>query len=507
MTTGSKPEHTWRKLAAVMAAAGVIGLAGCNDSDSDNGSSGGDGDSGGDDVTESDFNWEGGTSFSYDGRTPGEISQESDADYNNNENGLITGTTLDGWIDDWAANKPDGVDGDLVILQVSTSYTDEDDNTSYHYIDDPDPATDDVQVYAIDTDRLTETRSNGVIETRSMVPSGAKMDQFLKDYDIDPTSDMIVWAMGVGGAYQNMVMGRGWYMMRYWGTPQENLAVLSGGANHSDVMSNVENGLNQENTRDDAAACDENLTSACLPGDGTVSVADLPENNFALQATLQDVMAVARGDVDAFIWDARSPAEYMSNDAFKNGGAKQGHPNGAAVLSFSNLLVADDSGANTYDVGGAVTPGASYRYKSKADLEDYVAGQEVDGARFQRNYSGSLGKLQSDDVYDLDGDQTSITYCETTYRAMITGIASAVVLGMPNRFYDGAMVEWNSMANIQDKNGEDVLPKDSPWRTDKDELSFYEYNDPANIEPRTIDDAQADSTTAIIEADRNYGSN
>ena len=39
-----------------------------------------------------------------------------------------------------------------------------------------------------------------------------------------------------------------------------------------------------------------------------------------------------------FIWDARSLANY-NGTAFQNTGSRQGHPNGALLLEFSNLLV------------------------------------------------------------------------------------------------------------------------------------------------------------------------
>ena len=491
MSDNNSHQRPWRVLVTTMAAAGVLGMAGCTDENSGNPQDA----------------WSENGEFVYEGNAPKDIAQESASSYDDNVNGLISGSTLDSWINDWSGAKSSlsGVGGDLVILQVSTGATDNngtpdddsDDETVYHYIDGSGDSA--VRVYAIDTSRLVETRSNGVMASRSMVPTGSRMDGFLRDYDIDPTNDMVVWAMGAGGAGNAMRQGRGWYMMRYWGTPKENLAILNGGVNHSAVMSsNVVANTDQDTAITNAGACDENVDAACLPGGGSVSVADLPEDNLALQATQQDVMATARGDVDAFVWDARSEGEYMGT-AFRTGG-KQGHPKGAAFLSYSNLLMTDDADANNNNYG------ASYRYKPRIDLADYMLGREVDGARFQRSYSGSLGQLQNGDIYS-DG-QTVITYCETTFRAMITGIASGVVLGQPTRFYDGAMTEWNHMAHIQTKDGEFLLPSQSPWRTDNG-LSFFKYRDPADTERHpdaTLDDPYASNTNAIIEADRAYRS-
>ena len=86
---------------------------------------------------------------------------------------------------------------------------------------------------------------------------------------------------------------------------------------------------------------------------------------------------------------------------------------------------------------------------------------------------------------------------------MITGVTSAVILGKPTRFYDGAMVEWSSLSNLIDKNGNCILPADSPWRTDV--KSFYR---PATsntlVDTRTITDPYATSANAIIDADKAY---
>lgn len=457
--------HSCRIFTGGLALVAVLGLAGCVDSEEDTISS----------------------SSNFTRNSAAQIAQESDDNYDNNVNGLISGSTLVSWIDDWEANRPPGITGDLIILHVSV-WADPGNGGANTYIT-PDPANG-VRSYAIDTDRLVETRSNGVMNTKSMVPSGETVDQWLKDYAIDPTKDMIVWAMGEGGFGQAMRQGRGWYMLRYWGTEKEHLALLNGGANHEDVIPDTHKGT--------TVTCDENESgTSCLPRNGTVTVRDLPEDNTALQATLEDVMAVARGEVNAFLWDARSSGEYLGT-AFRTGGM-QGHPNNAVLLPYSNLLI------NTDEVTAG--DGHSYRYKPKAVLESYMAGNLVDGAQFERYYSdsGMMEPLRAGDIY-TDG-QVSITYCETTFRAMITGVASAVILGMPNRFYDGAMTEWNHMAHIQTKNGDFLLPSDSPWRTDKATLSYFVYDDPADIErdaTADLDDPYADHTNVIPYADRAY---
>lgn len=428
--------------------------------------------------------------------TPAQIAQESDDNYNNNVNGLITGATLKTWIDDWENNKPAGVEGRLVILDVAPINLGNATNPDYRYIT-PKPQ-EGVLSYGIDPSRLTQVRSNGVIETIQVVPDGNQVDGFLKDYAIDPTKDMIVCAMGNGGYTQAMSQGRCWYMFRYWGTPKKNLAVLNGGLHHPAVIDPTYLGT--------TATCDEVASGgACLPRNGRVSVRDLPEDNTALQATLGDVFDVVKGRTNAFLWDARSATEYSAAPRadgtidFRNGGSKQGHPQGAVLLPYANLLISNDVD------GGALLPTvASYRYKPKAVLREYMSGRMVDGAQFEVWDNGTLRPLTPGEVYQ-DG-QTVITYCETTFRAMITGFASAAILGLPNRFYDGAMVEWNSLSHIQDKFNEFILPIDSPWRTDMVGISVPHdaYNTPANINARVIDDPYAANAEAVVFEDRLY---
>ncbi|MCZ7560629.1 MAG: hypothetical protein M5U30_11655 [Burkholderiaceae bacterium] len=51
--------------------------------------------------------------------SPAQIAQESADSYDDNVNGVISGATLKRWIDDWPANRPAGLTGKLVILQVT----------------------------------------------------------------------------------------------------------------------------------------------------------------------------------------------------------------------------------------------------------------------------------------------------------------------------------------------------------------------------------------------------
>jgi len=178
-----------------------------------------------------------------------QIAQESDADYNNNVNGLITGATLKNWMTNWAANRPAGITGKLVILQAAAG------PGVVQYVK-PDGV--DVFTYLSPSSEWIQTRSNGVIETTSMVPDGTAMDALLKKYAIDPSKDMIVAAMGNGSTSNAMAQGRIWYALRYWGVEKEHLALLNGG--------------NQWLNGNGMAAADFQATASAAPDTGTFSV-------------------------------------------------------------------------------------------------------------------------------------------------------------------------------------------------------------------------------------------
>lgn len=433
--------------------------------------------------------------------TPAAIAQESADDYNENVNGLITAATLKRWKDDWINERPAGITGKLVILQVTagpsdTAGTTADDaftvNTSYIK-----PNGTNVFTYLSPSSEWIQTRSNGVIETASMVPDGAAMDALLKKYNIDPQNDMIVAAMGTGNTGNAMSQGRIWYALRYWGVDKKNLAILNGGNSWLTAQAQtLPAGL---------SSADFAATASSAPNNGHASVRDLLVDNTQLQATVGDMLRILpASDTNVlndgvFIWDARNTSQYSAGETstantitpvasymttFQNSGSRQGHPWGALQLDFTNML---DSAKG-------------YAYKTKAELQAYLDGN-VSGAGF---IDGSYQQVGVGNAYQ-PGD-VIYTYCETTFRAMITGMASTVILGKPTRFYDGAMVEWNSLTAgsvITDATGNAILPEDSPWRTDV--KSFYRAaSSPSLVSQRYITDAYAKSSSAIIDADKAY---
>ncbi|MHB9102006.1 MAG: hypothetical protein ACYC2E_10875 [Sulfuricella sp.] len=429
-----------------------------------------------------------------------DIAIESSADYNDNVYGLITGPTLKRWKNDWVNQRPAGITGKLVILQVTAG------ETGYEYIKTNGTSA---MTYLAPTAEWTMTRSNGVISTSSMVLDGPSMDAQLKKYDIDPQNDMIVIATGTGSGGNIMGQGRAWYALRYWGIDAKNLAILNGG-NKWQADSSLGAGA--------MAAADFSTTVATPPATGLKSVKSLSIDNTALQATVGDVMTgLPTYDTNVkndgiFLWDARTITQYSAGQkrekqdgagtsvcatgaycdpatgydymtSFQNGGSRQGHPFGAIDLNFTNLLDASKG----------------YSFKSKAELASYMNG-EVDASGYGM-VDGSYQLVGAGNAYQA-GD-TVITYCETSFRAMITGIASGVILGHPTRIYDGAMIEWNSLSYLKDLLNNYILPENSPWRTDV--KSFYRVASSSPLVAlRKIIDPFAANANDIINEDKAY---
>lgn len=434
--------------------------------------------------------------------TPQDIAQESAELYDDNRNGLITGKTLKSWIDNWEQNRPKGINGKLVILQQTKG------PAGYEFIK---PNNKNVFTYLENGWR--EPRSNGVTEIAGIVISGPTIDNLIRKYGIDVQNDLIVCAQGTGGSAA-MDQGRCWYSFRYWGVEAKNLAVLNGGNNH----------LNGSWTADDF----QSVTT--INGDPewkkhpspiinrqVSSVRDLKVDNTSLQATLEDVInALPTSDVNNkedgyFLWDGRSLDQYSAGEAsepggaladryssFQNAGSRQSHPRGAVQLNWTNFI---DSSTGLY--------------KTKAQIRAYLQG-EVD--EFGKGFvDGTYQHLGAGNAYQK-GD-IAILWCETSARAAVTQIASAVILGLPTRLYDAAMIEWNSLtAGGVDKNGIEILPANSTWDTSALSAPFFvneankiaarnAYSDPENPAatnaPRIVN-PYADHAGLVIAEDKAY---
>lgn len=423
--------------------------------------------------------------------TPADIAVGSADNYDDNEYGLVTARTLKRWKDNWLVERPAGITGNLVILQVAQGAA------GAEFI-----KGDNENVFSYLETNWLQDRSNGVIKTPSIVPDGPTTDELLRRYGIDPRKDLIVCAQGTGSTGNAMSQGRCWYTLAYWGVDKKHIAVL--------------NGSNKwlRDSSGQFAAADFSATASPIKNQLKASVRDILVDGTLLHATLEDVINILpltdgnQLDDGVLLWDARVKEQYSAGEvleatdaaptdpaydyttSFQNGGSRQGHPRGALQLNFAHLLVGN---------------GSDGLYKSKAELANYFeGGRDGNGKGFIDSTYAPVGAGRA----WQPGDVVYI-YCETAMRAAIAAVASAVILGKPTRIYDGSMVEWNSLTNTTDKNGTLILSATSPWRTDV--LSFYKLNLQSKISPRTdpaatpyIENARAEHADKTIREDKAY---
>ena len=299
--------------------------------------------------------------------SPAAIAQESADDYDDNVNGVISGATLKRWIDDWPANRPAGISGKLVILQVTAG------PAGFEYL-----KSNGTNVFTYLEGGWTQVRTNGVIETIQMVLDGSGVDALLKKYNIDPRNDMIVCAQGTASAGNVMAQGRCWYTLRYWGVDKANLALL--------------NGSNQWNGSGGAlqpAASYFQAAANTAPNSGTISVKQLSVDNTQLQATMADMLKILpSSDLNqrtdgVFIWDARDAGQFSAGEYLEGGSANAanctsltaGVPYCTANVSFNYMSTFQNSGARQGHPWGALQ--LNYVPEGRRKVHYFSAPREV----------------------------------------------------------------------------------------------------------------------------------
>jgi len=378
--------------------------------------------------------------------TPAELSARSAHGYENNESGLIHPDTLSRWLSDWASERPRGIEGDLVILQLGAA------QTALPYA----PSHEGVRTYlANDLPALMEVRLNGVTAIGRSPARGVKVDSYLRRYGIDPARDFVLLASGSAQPGALSALARAWLPLRYWGFAHENLGLLQG---------SVVAGLPDE----------KRVATALEPAsDGAARVPSLGRDHFSLLANVGSVrLAVATElpllDVrseDAF--DGRVLSESASDDTCLDGpplctAIRGGRIPSSLHLPIGQLLTAD---------GARLLP-----------LD------ELDGALS----SAGLGPHDEVVVYDDDGDKSAIAT-----------FALLAVAGVPARWYASSFVEWASLNASHPEPALRALPTDSPWRTDTAGESEVWAELGRGIRPLIVDPYAA-SSDAVTSTDRAY---
>lgn len=413
-----------------------------------------------------------------------DLTNTSADNYDDNQWGLITGSTLEFYVSNWQTNKPSHITGKLVILQSSLANNFSGDASGQSYIKSDN--ANGVYVYHLDDFilpaqsitagfRFNQQRDTGLIKNSVRYQaSGVVVDAWLKFYGIDLSKDLVVFAVGSannnGTTYTNgsqtQDITRGVYWLKYWGADTKHLAILNG-----DIRSNFTNTTYLAAAKDTAP--NEN---------GGFSVKQLRVDNTIITLTLEDVIQIVKNNGAAsisgltgsqIIVDARPTQQFDQVTVGRtNSGANHittawndsGAPaDGTAVTPKKYVLFETHlKGAKTFPWASLLesntgTALGGYKFKDKATLAGIFTGTGVG----QAGYTAGA---------------TIVSQCRTNFEAQVNGFAAQSILGYPTVFYDGSLVEWTSLvANYPDGTegtSFNKLATDSPFRTDTADLSY-----------------------------------
>jgi 3-mercaptopyruvate sulfurtransferase SseA len=414
-------------------------------------------------------------------QSPESLAFSSKDDYNQNQFGLITGSTLKSLAENWGTTKPSGISGKLVILQIQSGTT-----SSGKYF--PTNTSSGVYSYLVEYNSTTQvstifgqSRSNGVTTTETMVPQGSIVDTFLKTYGIHPGKDLIILASDTSTSSNLWNSLRAFYALRYWGLDKKNLGVLNGSI---EQLSNL--GEITTTTSKNTTVKQDNVGIKTLLSDQTIlqaTMGDVIHNVLGGTSTLEKVSTYPSSGV--IFLDARNSSEFSPTSPGQTNG-----PTGKTCVNGSNCKAAFDGnikGSVNLPWANLVKDSASndFRFKSKAEI----------ASSFQ--------------AVGVNGNKQVITYCRTAVRAMVTFFATHAILGYPTRVYDGSWIEWSAFAF--DENDPQVwsnLRANSPWRTDKTSLTsnLTLATDSGSVSKYTYDTSQnfTKSSNSIIDEDRLY---
>lgn len=385
-----------------------------------------------------------------------DLTDESADDYDDNEHGIITGGTLKSWLSDWTANKPADIDGDLVIIQVVPANV-----TTFNTL--ASIEEEGVRSYLVNANVFNKARNNGFSAFETDIPDGASVDQFLHDYDVDPTEDLVVLTFEQQGSTQNSVVqsvGRAWVYLKYWGVSSEHLALLNGSINWNAKEYGLPLTTSGAHEHSDP------------PNNGTATVRDTWVDNTVLSIPLEEIISILDqrhdnpGDDDGVrIVDARGGAEAYG------------------------LAKATSTGRTTCATYTGTAPNA----KCSTPFEGRIKGaKSVPWTQFLDNAVGGFRFLPKAEVKALfdaqagwDGDsELTIQYCRTNQRSTVTGIVANTILGYPTRLYETSFIEWGHAsagpeetgfggAGSEDFPNKRLVASDFPFRTDLEHLTEH----------------------------------
>jgi thiosulfate/3-mercaptopyruvate sulfurtransferase len=453
-----------------------------------------------------------------------DLTNESKDNYDENTSGLITGSTLAKWVTSWKANKPSNISGKLVILQTDSANRISGDVNSPYIKEDPSNGVyvyllDDYQTTGTTQFRFNQARDSGLFKSSVRYQAnGAFVDEWLKTFGINPTTDLIVFAVGTGGvtlasgasstagttqgtgfaakatgAGPVQDISRGYYWLRYWGVESKNLAILNGNIRTNFAPSNL--------------SLLSTTRSAIPNSNNNFSVKQIRIDNTALTLGLEDIYEIAKANLNAsnvtgitssqFLVDARPEAQFLGN-----------------VTTIAGV------NANTYyittswEFSGAPNASASPAQKFvsfEGGIKGAVAFPWVDlltnsDTGFQFLSKSALKTIFTNKGYTIG--KTVISQCRTNFEAQVNGFAALNILGYPTAYYDGSLVEWTSLVAGHPSSSINTISSSFKWRTDSDSVSrILWYNGSSSDITRVqtaIVNSSATTTKQFIIEDKAY---
>jgi thiosulfate/3-mercaptopyruvate sulfurtransferase len=325
-----------------------------------------------------------------------------------NRSGLVTRETFAGWLTDWASRRPEGITGDLVVLQP------DDATGARKYL----AQSAGVRAYhAADLPLLLQSRNNGVLAISRVPGNGVRADAYLRRYGIRADTDLVVFVAGTRSVATLADLARAWLTLRYWGLDHRFLAIVDGS------VSELPQSLRAE-------------TSIPVPiANGDVRVPSLKRNHFSLLAHLGDVREAVQARHP--ILDTRSRDEFDGTRTAASAldeTCLAGPPN--CTATFTGRI----AGARHLALERMLDP-TTFAFRSLPELDEALA------------VSGDAVPI----LYDGDGTTSAI--------AAFTALG---VVGAPVRWYAASFLEWGALNARHPQSALQTLPATSPWRTDGD---------------------------------------
>lgn len=432
-------------------------------------------------------------------KDPSELTDESHYYYTENDHGVVAGSKLKDWLEDWENNKPAGITGDLVIIQIVPTSV-----TSFNNIR-PNESKG-IRSYLVGVGNFNVARDDGFSWWETDIPNGIDADNVLKKYRIDPRKDLILLTFEqfttlASGNTTNAIVqdvGRAWVFFKYWGVSAEHLAILNGSINWNSTTFGFPLGLSGSHQYSDP------------PNDGTVSVRHLGTDNTGLVIPLEELVELLEdrntspGEDGVRIVDARGGAEALGLRYATN-------------TNNTTCLTADPDGS-----GGAAPIANS---KCSTPFEGRIKGaKSVPWTQFidtGANGFAFLPKTTIKQIFDSQSGwdanaELTIHYCRTNQRSTVTSIVANTILGYPTRFYETSFIQWG-FASAGPQAGDDfegggdyvegiltefpnkaAVAPEFPWRTDLPYLTEHAVLHPDDAAAYTPGGNSNGLTSAVI---------